>query len=78
LIVLNKGVLILNGGGISFSTCAVAEAMTNKSIIFLKRVKHNNGIADNKYNELNNTIIMPKMTEYDLLYLKQTGIISFC
>jgi hypothetical protein len=29
-----------------------------------------------KYNELNNTIIMPKMTEYDLLYLKQTGIIS--
>jgi hypothetical protein len=25
--------LILNGGGISFSTCAVAEAMTNKSII---------------------------------------------
>jgi hypothetical protein len=46
LIVLNKGVLILNGGGISFSTCAVAEAMTNKSIIFLKRVKHNNGIAD--------------------------------
>jgi hypothetical protein len=37
--------LILNGGGISFSTCAVAEAMTNKSIIFLK-VKHNNGIAD--------------------------------
>jgi hypothetical protein len=37
--------LILNGGGISFSTCAVAEAMTNKSI-FLKGVKHNNGIAD--------------------------------
>jgi hypothetical protein len=25
---------------------AVAEAMTNKSIIFLKGVKHNNGIAD--------------------------------
>jgi hypothetical protein len=47
LIVLNKEtVLILNGGGISFSTCAVAEAMTNKSIIFLKGVKHNNGIAD--------------------------------
>jgi hypothetical protein len=47
LIVLNKGNgLDINGGGISFSTCAVAEAMTNKSIIFLKRVKHNNGIAD--------------------------------
>jgi hypothetical protein len=27
-----------------------------------------------KYNELNNTIIMPKNDEYDLLYLKQTGI----
>jgi hypothetical protein len=29
-----------------------------------------------KYNELNNTIIMPKNDQYDLLYLKQTGIIS--
>jgi hypothetical protein len=63
--------LILNGGGISFSI-AVAEAMTNKSIIFLKR-SIIMVLLKCKYNELNNTIIMPNNDQYDLLYLKQKG-----
>jgi hypothetical protein len=62
LIVLNKG----NGLDIKlFSTCAVAEAMTNKSIIFLKEVTIM-VLLICKYNELNNTIII-KNNEYDLL-----------